>query len=253
MNNSPLITYTKISPNRTSPRNHTVDRITIHCYVGQVTAERGCNSQRFVTADAKKGASCNYVVGYDGSIGLCVPESDRSWCSSNRANDHRAITIEVASDNFYPYAVTSEAYNALLDLCTDICKRHNKRKLLWLETAEKSLYYVPASDEMILTVHRWFANKACPGQHLLDLHGEIASEVTKRLEEDIVTQEQFNSMMDNYLQELASKGPNSWSKEARDWAEQHGIIAGDGSGNYQYQKFCSREELVQILYRISHM
>ena len=39
MSNSNLVSYTKISPNKTSPRNHAIDRITIHCVVGQCTVE----------------------------------------------------------------------------------------------------------------------------------------------------------------------------------------------------------------------
>lgn len=201
MSNSPLVTYTKISPNRTGPRDSDISRITIHCYVGQVTAERGCSGARFVNYDPKKGASCNYVVGYDGSIGLCVPESDRSWCSSSKDNDHRAITIEVACEPSAPYEVTEAAYNALLDLCTDICRRNGKKRLLWLEEQFKTLAYEPEPAEMVLTVHRWFANKACPGDYLYQRHGEIAAEVTRRLEGDDeeLTQEQFDTMMEDYL------------------------------------------------------
>lgn len=92
--NSPLVSYTRLSPNRTSPRDHVIDTITIHCIVNQWTAQRGCDY--FAKSDSK--ASANYVVGKDGSIGLCVEEKDRSWCSSNGNNDHRAVTIEVASD-----------------------------------------------------------------------------------------------------------------------------------------------------------
>ena len=44
MSNSSLVTYTKISPNRTSPRNHKIDTIRIHCFVGHVTAKSGCNA-----------------------------------------------------------------------------------------------------------------------------------------------------------------------------------------------------------------
>ena len=119
MSNSPLVTYTRITKNKTSPRNHAIDTITIHCIVGQWTAKQGCDY--FATTDRQ--CSANYVVGKDGSIGLSVDEKDRSWCSSNGTNDNRAITIEVASDTTHPYAVTAKAYAALLDLVTDICKR----------------------------------------------------------------------------------------------------------------------------------
>lgn len=116
MSNSKLASVTLISPNKNSPRNKPIDRISIHCFVGQVTAKRGCE----VFQPTSKKASCNYVVGYDGSIGLCVDEGDRSWCTSSAANDHRAVTIETASDNKDPYAVTDKAYAALLDLVEDI-------------------------------------------------------------------------------------------------------------------------------------
>ena len=175
--NSPLVTYTKLSPNRNKPRNHAIDTITIHCFVGQVTAEQGCNIKKFTKYNAISGASCNYVVGYDGSIGLCVEEANRSWCSSSRSNDHRAITIEVASETKHPYEVTHKAFNALIDLVTDICKRNNIKHLLW--KADKKL--VGKVDQQNMTVHRWFASKACPGDYLYNRHGDIAAEVNRRL------------------------------------------------------------------------
>ena len=142
-----------------------------------MTAKRGCE----VFQPSSKQASCNYVVGYDGSIGLCVEEKDRSWCTSSSSNDHRAITIETASENKAPYKVTAAAYAALLDLVTDICRRNGAKKLLWFGDKAKTLAYAPKSGEMVMTVHRWFANKSCPGDYLYNLHGEIAAEVTKRL------------------------------------------------------------------------
>lgn len=171
--NSSLASYTRISPNRTSNRTHAIDTITIHCIVGQWTAKQGCDY--FANASVK--ASANYIVGKDGSIGLCVEERDRSWCSSNAANDHRAVTIEVASDTAHPYAVTAKAYAALLDLVADICKRNGIKKLLW--KGDKAL--VGQVDKQNMTAHRWFANKSCPGDFLYERHGEIAAEVNRRL------------------------------------------------------------------------
>lgn len=177
MSNSSLISYTKISPNRTSPRNHKIDTVTIHCAVGQFTAKQLLNLSHFVNYDSQKGASCNYAIGYDGSIGLGVAESDRSWCSSNSANDHRAITIEVASDTKHPYEVTDAAYKALIKLLVDICKRNKIKELKW--EADKSL--VGKIDKQNMTVHRWFANKSCPGDYLYSRHGQIAKEVNTQL------------------------------------------------------------------------
>ena len=186
--NSPLATVRMISPNRTPNRNHAIDTITIHCFVGQVTAKRGCE----VFQPSSKGASCNYVVGYDGSIGLCVEEKDRSWCTggydkngnpirvngvSGKSNDYQAVTIEVASDAKHPYAITEKAMAALIELCTDICRRNGIKKLLW--SGDKNLVGNPAKQN--LTVHRWFANKACPGDYIYQRLGDIAAKVNAKL------------------------------------------------------------------------
>ena len=175
MSNSSLATYTRITKNKTSPRNHAIDTITIHCIVGQWTAKQGCDY--FATTDRQ--CSANYVVGKDGSIGLSVDEKDRSWCSSNGTNDNRAITIEVASDTTHPYAVTAKAYAALLDLVTDICKRNGIKKLVWSTNKNDRVNHRNGCN---MTVHRDFANKACPGEYLYSRHGEIAAEVNRRLQ-----------------------------------------------------------------------
>ena len=174
MSNSPLVDYTRISPNKNSPRNHKIDTITIHCYVGQVTAKQGCDY--FATTDWE--ASANYVVGKDGSIGISVEEKDRSWCSSNAENDHRAVTIEVASDATHPYAVTDKAYAAILDLVTDICRRNGIKKLVWSTNKNERVNHLNGCN---MTVHRDYANKSCPGDYLYNRHGEIAAEVNRRL------------------------------------------------------------------------
>lgn len=173
MSNSKLVSYTRISPNKTSPRNHKIDTITIHCVVGQCSVETLGN----VFAPTSRKASSNYGIGYDGKIGMYVEEKDRSWCSSSSSNDNRAITIEVASDTTHPYKVNDKAYAALLDLLTDICQRNGIKELLW--KGDKSL--IGQIDKQNMTVHRWFANKACPGDYLYNRHGEIAAEVNRRL------------------------------------------------------------------------
>ena len=173
MSNSSLISYTKISPNKTPNRSHKIDTITIHCVVGQCSVEALGN----LFASTAKHASSNYGIGYDGKIGMYVEEKDCSWCSSSTANDSRAVTIEVASDTTHPYAVTDKAYAALIDLVTDICKRNGIKELKW--KADKSL--IGQVDKQNMTVHRWFAPKACPGEYLYSRHADIAAKVNKRL------------------------------------------------------------------------
>lgn len=173
MSNSSLVSLTKISPHKNSPRKHVIDTVTIHCYVGQTSIESAANW----FSDPSARCSCNYVIGRDGRIALIVDEGDRSWCTSNEDNDRRAITIEVASDNKHPYAVNDAAYKSLINLLADICKRNNVKELKW--KADKSLIGHPEKQNM--TVHRWFANKACPGEYLYSRHAQIAAEVNAKL------------------------------------------------------------------------
>ena len=181
MSNSKLISCTLISPNKNSPRNHKIDTITIHCVVGQCSAERIGE----IFKPTSRQASSNYGIGYDGRIGLYVDEADRSWCSSSAANDNRAITIEVASDTKHPYAVNDKAYAALLDLVEDICRRNGIKKLVWSTSKDDRVNHKNGCN---MTVHRDYANKSCPGDYLYNRHGEIAAEVNRRLGVPVVEQ-----------------------------------------------------------------
>ena len=177
MSNSSLVDYTKLSPNNSGKRTHSIDRITPHCVVGQLSVE----SLGSMFAKPSKEASCNYGIGSDGRVALIVDEDKRSWCSSSKANDQRAVTIECASDMTSPYAFNSTVYNKLIDLCTDICRRNGKTKLLWISDKDKALAYEPKSGEMLLTVHRWFASKSCPGDWMMARMGDLAGKVTAKL------------------------------------------------------------------------
>lgn len=175
--NSSLVDCTVKSPNHSGKRTHGIDRITPHCVVGQLSAESigGCFTKQSVQA------SCNYGIGTDGRVCLVVDEANRSWCSSNSANDQRAITIECASDKTEPYTMNDAVYSKLVKLCVDICKRNGLKKVLWISDKTKSLAYSPKSGECVLTVHRWFANKSCPGEWLYSRMGQLADDINAGL------------------------------------------------------------------------
>lgn len=205
MSNSSLIEIQEISPNRNSPRNNIIDTITIHCFCNQVTAARMV--KYFDNAEVR--CSCNYVVGYDGSIGLCVPEADRSWCSSSSYNDNRAVTIEVASDTKNPYSVTESAYKALVELVADICKRNGIKRLVWSKNQTDRVNHKNGCN---MTVHRDFANKACPGEYLYSRMQNIADSVNAKLyESNSIYRVQVGAFSvkknaENLCRELKSKG-----------------------------------------------
>lgn len=166
MSNSQLVGYTKISPN-SSARTAKIDKITIHHMAGNLSVE-ACGN---VFATTERQASSNYGVGTDGRVGLYVPESRRAWTSSNRDNDNRAVTIEVANNGGAPnWPVSDKALQATIALCVDICKRNGIARLNY--TGDKSGN---------LTMHKWFTNTLCPGPYLGGKFQYIADEVNKQL------------------------------------------------------------------------
>lgn len=167
MSYSALVDYVRISPNSTNPRNHKIDAIVIHHMAGNATVET-CG---LIFADPARQASSNYGVGTDGRIACYVHEENRSWCSSNRDIDHRAITIEIANCSGEPdWRVSDQALEATIALCTDICRRYGF-KLTYTGDKSGSLHK-----------HQWYAATACPGPYLGSKFDYIAAEVNRRLE-----------------------------------------------------------------------
>lgn len=167
MSNSPLVQYTRISPNSNNPRNHKIDKITIHHTAGVVSVE----TLGEIFAPSSRQASSNYGIGSDGRIAMYVEEKNRSWCSSSWDNDQRAITIEVsncATGGNWP--ISDYVLSRLIELCVDICKRNGIERLNFTGDANGNL-----------TMHRYFANTSCPGDYLASKFPYIAEEVNKRL------------------------------------------------------------------------
>lgn len=230
MSNSKLISYTNISPNKNSPRNHEIDTITIHCVVGQWTAKKIAD----YFSSASVGASPNYGVGTDGNISLCVDESDRSWCSSSASNDNRAITIEVASDTVHPYYITDKAYEALIKLIADICERNGIKKLIWSTNKSERVNHLNGCN---MTVHRDFENKACPGDYLYERHGQIAEEVNKILGGKDM---KFKDVPETH-----------WAYKAIEELAEKGIIKGHDDGSFRPSGYVTRAEIAVMLARSS--
>ena len=257
MSNSKLVTYTRISPNRTSPRNGVIRGVAIHCTAGgrnkraRDTADLG----RFTTYDRKNGASCNYAVGGDGSIALVVPESDRARCTSNPI-DHPITSIEVASDIAAPNRVTDKALSALLDLLTDICQRNGIKALLWHGRRDLMGNWVAQN----MVVHRWTrTDKVCPGDYLYNLHPWIAEQVNARLagrEDDAMnidkmitemTGAQAYALYTKAMTYAAALSEPEWSQKQGHWqaATLKGVV--DGT---EPERAVKRDELAAVLGRL---
>ena len=168
MSNSALVTYKRLSPNCTKPRNHKIDRIVIHHMAGKLTVQQ-CGA---VFASSSRQASSNYGVDSNGKVGMYVEEKNRSWATANAAIDHRAVTIEVAnSKTGGNWPVSSKALKKTIELCADICKRNGIKKLIYTGDKTGNLH-----------MHCWYAATACPGPYLKSKFSYIAKEVNKLLE-----------------------------------------------------------------------
>ena len=177
MSNSDLICYTQISPNRSTPRNDKITDIAIHCMAGHLSL-RDCGN---LFANPNTGASSNYGINDDGEIGMFVEEKDRSWCTSSRIVDNRAVTIEVASDASGACKVTDAALASTIKLCADICKRNGIKKLIWKSNKSDRVNKVDGAN---MQVHRDYASKSCPGDYLYGKMPYNADEVNKILNGD---------------------------------------------------------------------
>jgi hypothetical protein len=190
MSNSSLVNYRLISPHQYGKRNHKIDTVSIHCVVGQ------CSVETLGYIFQTKEASSNYGIGYDGRIGQYVDENSASWCTSDYANDNRAITIEVASDTSEPFAVNAAAYKSLIKLLVDICRRNGIKKLVWSRNKSDRVNHKNGCN---MTVHRDYCSyKSCPGTYLYDRHGQIADEVNKKLNEKVKVKLKDNGVIYKY-------------------------------------------------------
>lgn len=216
--NSSLVTFTLLSPNHGGQRDHKIDTITIHCVVGQLTA-----AGIAYCFQGSRQASCNYGVGRNGDISLVVEEKNRSWCSSNRDNDARAVTIEVASDTYDPYRVTDAAFEAVIKLVADICQRNEIKKLVWSTNKNERVNHLNGCN---MTVHRDYANKSCPGDYLYGKMREIAEQVNEILEEKNTILEEENTMRYNKIEEMPK-----WAQPEIKELVDASALRGDENGN----------------------
>lgn len=173
MSNSSLVNHVRKSPNCSSRNGNRIDRITIHHMAGNLSVETCGN----VFAPSSRQASSNYGIDSNGRVGLYVDEAYRSWCSSSKANDQRAVTIEVADNKIGGgWGCSSAAMAKLVLLCADICRRNGIKKLNYTGNTNGNL-----------TLHKWFANTDCPGAYLESQMPVIAREVNKLLESGATT------------------------------------------------------------------
>ncbi len=240
MSNSPLVSYTRLSPHVRGVKVYPITRITVHHVVGLLTVEQ--LGECFQTSRL---ASSNYGIGVDGRVALYVDESKAAMTSNDWDNDNRAVTIECADEATWPYTIPDIVYSRLIDLCVDVCRRNGKKKLLWLEDRDVTLAYAPKDDEMVLTVHRWFAATLCPGQWAMQHMADLAAKVTEILNPKEEPEVPNEPKLDNT--------PAAWAKDAVDWAVATGLMAGGSNGDLMLHSPLTREQMCVMLKRFHEL
>jgi N-acetyl-anhydromuramyl-L-alanine amidase AmpD len=216
MSDSPLVNYTRISPNSANPRRDKIRKITIHHMAGNLSVET-CGE---AFANPKRQASANYGIGSDGRVGLYVREENRAWTSGSPENDHQAVTIEVANDGGAPdWHVSDLALIKLVDLCVDICQRNGIAALNFTGDASGNL-----------TMHRYFAATECPGPYLARYFPWIEIQVNQRLKEEAGVR--YKTIAD----------VPSWGQETITKLTTKGLLAGKGEGDLDLS-----EDMVRML------
>lgn len=255
MSNSKLVVYTKLSPHCTKPRQGKIKGISIHTMAGPGSVE-GCG-QVFQTSEA----SSHYGIGPDGRIGQYVLEENRAWCCSHKV-DHEVVTIEVSSIQSYeePYECTAAAFESLIDLCVDICRRNGIKKLIWKEGKQYCPAFTGNWAVCNMVPHRYTTDKgkSCPGNYLFGKYGEIAERVNARLkgeDDDMDINKLLSEMTNEQAYELVKKAEihaatlpdDDWSKKEGWWEKAQEAGVSDGSSPVRHMK---RNEVVAILGRL---
>lgn len=163
---SELIQKEMISPNYGSRDGESVTKITIHHAAGVINAEPLAR----IFENTRRNASCNYAIGNDGVIIGVVPEEMRSFCSTSRWNDSRAITIEVGNSTGAPtWEIGEKAMKSLILLCADICRRYC------------IVPYFNGTTDASMTFHHFYTQTECPGPYVKNHIKEIIARINNEL------------------------------------------------------------------------
>ena len=170
------------------------------------------------------------------------------------------IQFEICEDALTDPAYAEAAFEEACQLTAYLCKKYNinpKGTVKFNGVTVPTILCHWDSYKLKLgsghnDIYNWFPKVI--NKDMDDVRNRVA-EILKeeKQEEEEMTQEKFNELMNNYLAELAKEPADDWSLEARQYCESKGLIQGDQNGNKMYRKFLNRQEIATILYRLAQM
>lgn len=192
-----------------------------------------------------------------------MPWDYRPWgCGSGKKGSCNSgwIQFEICEDDLNNADYFNKTYEEAVQLTAYLCKMYNLDPKGTVDfngvkvpviLCHADAYKLGLGSNHADVLH-WFKKY---GKTMDDVRNDVSkvlSSINPTEEEEEMTQEQFNTMMNTWIAEQAKKEPGTWSKDARDWGEKNGLITGDDAGSKMYKKFITREEFITVLYRALH-
>ena len=206
-------------------RTQPIEYIVVH-----YTANKGDTAQNNLDyfARTKTGTSAHYFVDSKG-VGQSVKDTDTAWHCGSKNPRH-------------PYCRNSNSIG--IEMCDSFAIVPDAVRYNTLTLVRQLMQKYGIGTDHVLR-HYDVTGKNCPSPWVLVPADWM--EFKKMLEEDdTVTQEQFDAMMENYLSRRNQKTASTWAKPYIQEAIDAGLMADVGGSIERPQGFVTREELATV-------
>ena len=226
-------------------------------------AKIGKNTSRTDWNHSSQQAGVNAWIGAlaDGSVAAVqtLPWNYRPWgCGSGPKGSCNTgwIQFEICEDNLSDPNYFAKVYKEACELTAYLCKTYNISPNGSVNVNGVTVPTILCHQDSYqlglgsnhADVYHWFKKY---GKDMATVRKDVAALMqSKVIEEDDedMTQEKFNEMMNVYLSQLAAQ-PVTWEQDAMTWAQANGLINGNEKGQLMPKRFMTRGEFAAVLKR----
>lgn len=226
-------------------------------------AKIGKNTSRTDWNHSSQQAGVNAWIGAlaDGSVAAVqtLPWNYRPWgCGSGPKGSCNTgwIQFEICEDNLSDPNYFAKVYKEACELTAYLCKIYNINPNGSVNVNGVTVPTILCHQDSYqlglgsnhADVYHWFKKY---GKDMATVRKDVAALMqSKVIEEDDedMTQEKFNEMMNVYLSQLAAQ-PVTWEQDAMTWAQANGLINGNEKGQLMPKRFMTRGEFAAVLKR----
>lgn len=223
----------------------------------------GKNTSRTDWNHSSQQAGVNAWIGAlaDGSVAAVqtLPWNYRPWgCGSGSKGSCNTgwIQFEICEDNLSDPDYFAKVYKEACELTAYLCKTYNINPNGSVNVNGVTVPTILCHQDSYqlglgsnhADVYHWFKKY---GKDMATVRKDVTALMqSKVIEEDDedMTQEKFNEMMNVYLSQLAAQ-PVTWEQDAMTWAQANGLINGNEKGQLMPKRFMTRGEFAAVLKR----